>query len=65
MDEATYQRLEAKIHAACLRAIQVMGPDIKNLSWFGRNAKRLPDFVGIEGSSERVTPKNVLSAKAA
>lgn len=37
-----YAPLKAKIDFACLIAARSLGPDIKKLSWFARNAKRLP-----------------------
>ena len=38
----TYEPLKAEIYAACLQAAHSLGPGIKKLSWFGRNAKSLP-----------------------
>jgi len=61
MNEATYKRLETKIYAACLQAIEAMGPEIKKLSWFGRNAKRLPSCAT---EANQRSPK-VTMAKAA
>lgn len=39
------ETFKAQLYAAVVQAVRAMGPDIKKMSWFGRNAKGAPSSI--------------------